>query len=447
MPTRLRPLSHHELPDHYDDDTRRPGKSLRGQGVTAWRHRRGPKLHHARATIRPPAPRCSVPRGRDPTAIRLPAITSRRRTMSWTRIWGPWHPTASTSRATRRRPGPTAARSASTSTTSIGSNTWGFTSFRETPSPNPEPPGRPPQRPPPRRRARVRRSRSAGARHGRRRAVGGRATLRAAVSLPAPLAAGGRDRQQPPAAVRARGTGELDAAARQRSAATAQAQTERAAPGASPRRRPGRRRVRVALRRAPACAGRARRCGSAAGGSACRGPATPCRRRSRWRRRRCELAVAAASSATAARAIASLLIHRVRCARDARGNVEPARRVSRPRSYPAAAGLAVTLRGPRRVRPGSHGQVRHARTQPPPRRPIGCARRCGTSGSTPAAPREAEIRELRRGRSRTLRFTRGCRASRATLLHRRRGHRPRGPRCTGPCLRAGRGRRAPSVTG
>ena len=45
------------------------------------------------------------------------------------------------------------------------------------------------------------------------------------------------------------------------------------------------------------------------------------------------------------------LTHPLRCARDARGNISRLVGV-RPRRHPARGGLAVTLRGPRRVRPG-----------------------------------------------------------------------------------------------
>jgi hypothetical protein len=98
------------------------------------------------------------------------------------------------------------------------------------------------------------------------------------------------------------------------------------------------------------------------------------------------------------------LTHRLRCVRDARGNIS--RLVGfRPRRRPARGGLAVTLRGPRRVRPGMTARY-VARVHN--RRPAGRGLRSSLWDVTLEAFRARGIRisRVRSGRSRTLTFTR-----------------------------------------
>ena len=98
------------------------------------------------------------------------------------------------------------------------------------------------------------------------------------------------------------------------------------------------------------------------------------------------------------------LRHRWRCARDARGKVD--RLVAeRRRPFPIRGGLAVALRGPRRVQPGSFARytavVSNRRTH---------KRRARSSLYAIALDlrrgRPLRVDELRRGRSRTLTFRR-----------------------------------------
>jgi hypothetical protein len=98
------------------------------------------------------------------------------------------------------------------------------------------------------------------------------------------------------------------------------------------------------------------------------------------------------------------LRHRWRCARDARGNVD--RLVAeRRRPFPIRGGLAVALRGPRRVQPGS--SVRYAAVVSNHRTD---KRRARSSLYAIALDlrrgRPLRVDELRRGRSRTLTFRR-----------------------------------------
>ena len=95
------------------------------------------------------------------------------------------------------------------------------------------------------------------------------------------------------------------------------------------------------------------------------------------------------------------LFHHVRCQRDARGNVHRLKFV-RFREYPARSGLDVTVRGPRRVLPGADATY------------VARVRNRRSGGSRPASSlwdvtlssgdRERRIRELRRGRSRSISF-------------------------------------------
>jgi hypothetical protein len=119
------------------------------------------------------------------------------------------------------------------------------------------------------------------------------------------------------------------------------------------------------------------------------------------------------------------LSHHVRCRRDARGNVNRLEYV-RYRHYRRRRGLAVTLRGPRIVRPGA--TVRYVARVHNRRR----ARR-GANGRMVSSlwdvtltdgRRTKRIRELRRGRTRTFAFTirvpRNARTVRAPGTPRRR---------------------------
>lgn len=97
-----------------------------------------------------------------------------------------------------------------------------------------------------------------------------------------------------------------------------------------------------------------------------------------------------------------VLRHHVRCLRDARGNVDRLRYV-RHRSPKMRAGLAVTARGPGSVRPGE--RVRYdARVRN--RRRTGERMKSSLWHITVGAgPRTKQIRELRRGRTRTVALT------------------------------------------
>ena len=183
---------------------------------------------------------------------------------------------------------------------------------------------------------------------------------------PARDAAAGRDGQDRPAAVRAARARRADASAWRSRSATGRAQTETRCPrGRS--RRPRRAAGACASRCAAPAGGGARgsRRRSAPRSSARRGPATPCRPRSRSTPRRCSSQSRLVISDGRTRHRIRVERH-VRCARDARGNIDRLVPV-RYRSYPARPGLAVSLRGPSRVQPGTTASVRRTRAQPPPR--------------------------------------------------------------------------------
>ena len=98
------------------------------------------------------------------------------------------------------------------------------------------------------------------------------------------------------------------------------------------------------------------------------------------------------------------LIHPLRCARDDRGNVSRVVGV-RPRRYPARGGLAVTLRGPRRVRPG--GTARYiARVHNRRRRGRGLRSSLWDVALHVRRGRTIRIAEVRPGRSRRLMLSR-----------------------------------------
>ena len=97
------------------------------------------------------------------------------------------------------------------------------------------------------------------------------------------------------------------------------------------------------------------------------------------------------------------LSHHLRCARDARGNVNRLTHV-RYRRHPLRSGLALTVGGPRRVQPGTSvryvARVRNRRRDGD--RVVSSLWDVAVNGGT----RTKEIRELRAGRTRTVTFTR-----------------------------------------
>jgi hypothetical protein len=97
------------------------------------------------------------------------------------------------------------------------------------------------------------------------------------------------------------------------------------------------------------------------------------------------------------------LEHHVRCVRDARGNVHRLVRVREPR-YRARGGLTVSLRGPRRVRPGT--VVGYAARLHNQRRGRDRTRSSLWDVTLNNGRRTVRIRELRRGRARSVTFTR-----------------------------------------
>ena len=132
----------------------------------------------------------------------------------------------------------------------------------------------------------------------------------------------------------------------------------------------------------------------------------------------------------------------MRCRRDARGNIHRLEYVH-PRRHPLRPGLAVSLHAPPRVQPGT--TVRYIARVHNRRR--GSRRLLSSlwditlnAYTLNGHDRTMRIRELRRGRSRRVTFTRRVpRGARGRCLRRRRCHRPRDPRRARPCLRAGQG--------
>ena len=329
-------------------------------------------------------------------------------------------------------------------TTSVGANTWGFPSWSGNPEPNPNSPDAAQQAIAAQVRARPPITLGR-ARHGSRRAVGGRATLSAAVSLPPRLRLAGATVKVDRLLFEHRGHQELTRPHGRGAPRPLTLTLKRRATGRfSAAATSGHRRVRVGLRRQR---GRASLELAISGRRPFRAPRAchglPAR-----------IALASAPLHLQSRLVIGdgrtrhrvLLEHRVRCARDARGNVSRLRHV-RNRSYPARPGMAVTLRGPRRVQPGNPARyvmrVRNRRR--------GADRLLSSLWDVrlnTGRPRKTEIRELRRGRSRTLRFTRSvpriARERFCTVVV-----------TTAPGARAARARvcaqvgaaRAPSVTG
>ena len=335
--------------------------------------------------------------------------------------------TAWNSRASRRRPGPSAARPGTTVHTSVAENSWQFPNYG-----NPVPQrrqrgqtvggaGRSQARP----RAPIRLGRprpGGGGRCAAARGCGrGRHRFRAG-------AAGGRDGEGRAAAVRARAW-RAHATARRRAAA-AEVTLRRVAAAALGRRRRARRRVRVALRRGRG--GRASLTLTSARLFHRRARATPCRRRWRattpplWLHSRLVIGDGRPRRVSAA--------HHLRCrATRAATSAGSACPLPPPRRGP---GLARDAARPAPRAAGNDGPVRRARAQPPPwRRPAGLV--AVGRGSTAASAR-CEIRELRAGRSRRLTVHPPGAAYRArTLLRPGRRRRPRRAAARGPRLRAG----------
>ena len=237
---------------------------------------------------------------------------------------------------------------------------------------------------------------------GRRRAVRGHALLRAEVNIPRRMRLSGASVRMPRLLFERRGHGELTRPRGSKGPRTIKLRLRRAASGRFTAATPSRgRRVRVALRRAR----RGRTALSVAiGAKEFRVP------------RACHALPAGTALETPplylhTRLVVSdgrrrhpvVLTHRVRCRRDARGNVDRLVRV-RQRMHPRRGGLAVSLRGPRRVEPGAKA-IYVARVS---NRRRGRDRlRSSVWDVRVAAHRGTKrIRELRRGRSRTFVFTR-----------------------------------------
>ena len=97
------------------------------------------------------------------------------------------------------------------------------------------------------------------------------------------------------------------------------------------------------------------------------------------------------------------LEHHVRCARDRRGNIHRVVR-AREASYPVRRGLTVSLHGPRRVQPGT--VVTYTARLRNQRRGRDKLRSSLWDVTLTHATRTTRIRELRRGRTRRVTFTR-----------------------------------------
>jgi hypothetical protein len=328
--------------------------------------------------------------------------------------------------------------------TSIGANTWNFPVRWGAPEPF-GPNGRGDEGSAAAAQLRLRRPIVLGRpRLGNRRAVRGSAQVSANVAIPHDLRLSGATLRLNRALFERRGRGELTLPRGKRRPRPLGLRLRRVGSGRFTAAKKGRRRVRIALRRVS-------RAGSARltlglGGAAFRAP------------RVCHALPASDALDTPPLQLESRLVisdgrtrHRirltqhVRCVRDRRGNVHRLEPV-RFRAYPARPGLAVTLRGPRRVQPGTAARY-VARVH---NRRRGTRRLASSlwhvTLNNRARPRR--IKELRRGRSRRLVFMRrvprsarrrfcvdvlasaaGARAARARVCSRVQGARP--PRATG----------------
>ncbi len=311
---------------------------------------------------------------------------------------------------------------------SIGANTWLFPTYTGSPDPGTDPGFRASA-------AAVRAGASAQVgsaapvrlgrpRHGLRRAVRGRARLRVDTMLPRGMRLAGANVKVTRLLFERRGHGELTRPHGARASRPVALRLRRAARGGVTASTTGRRSVRLTLRRTGR-RGHARLT-MQIGAAAFRAP------------RACHALPASVALDTEPLQLESRLVisdgrirHRirverhVRCARDARGNVDRLVPV-RYRSHPARPGLAVSLRGPSRVQRGTTaGYVVRVRN----RRRGHDRLRSSLWGVTlhGGGPRK-RIRELRRGRTRTFRFTVRVPRSAGTA---RVGSTPRGRFCVG----------------
>jgi hypothetical protein len=287
--------------------------------------------------------------------------------------------------------------------TSIGENTWNFPSSEGDPDPYDAPGGftasaaaaRAAAVPP---RSSIRLGRG---RLGRRSAVGGRAQLSGGVVVPRRMRLAGATVTVDRLLFDRRGRGELARPYGGRPPRALRLTLRRAAPGRFTAAIKGRRSVRVTLRRGRR--GHARLT-LGIGAAALRAPQA------------CHALPASVARDAPPLYLESRLLlshgrlrhrlrleHHVRCARDARGNVD--RLVFVPnRRLPARPGLAVSLHGPRRVRPGTIARyVAVLRNRRHGRRRLASSlwAIAFTTGS-----RTTRIHELRRGRARVLSFRR-----------------------------------------
>jgi hypothetical protein len=312
---------------------------------------------------------------------------------------------------------------------SIGANTWLFPSYWGSPDPGTDPAFRSSA-------AAVRSGRSAqvgpGApvrlgrpRHGLRRTVRGRARLSVNTTLPRGMRLAGATVRINRLLFERRGHGELTRAHGDRASRPVVLRLRRAARGGVTATTTGRRgSVRIALRRTGR-RGRARLTGRI-GAAVFRAP------------RACHALPASVALDTAPLQLESRLVisdgrtrhhirveRHLRCARDARGNIHRLVPV-RYRSYRARPGLAVSLRGPSRVQPGTTARyVARVRNR---RRGRDRLRSSLYDVTLHGRGPRKRINELRRGRTRTFTFTVRVPRSAGTA---RVGSTPRGRFCVG----------------
>ena len=284
---------------------------------------------------------------------------------------------------------------------SIGDNSWGFPSYAGNPDPYNAPGGF---------------SSSASAaqadprvpivlgrpRQGHRRAVRGRAQVRANAILPRGMRLAGATIKLDRLLFDRRGRSELARPHGRRAPRSLKLTLRRAAPGRFTAATTGRRSVRATVRRTGR-RGRARLTLNV-GAATFRAP------------RVCHALPASVAIDTPPLYLETRLAisdgrsrhrlrleHHVRCVRDRRGNVHRLVRVREP-SYPARRGLTVSLHGPRRVQPGTVvSYVARLRNQ---RRGKDRLASSLWDVTLTRATRTTRIRELRRGRTRSVTFTR-----------------------------------------
>ena len=312
--------------------------------------------------------------------------------------------------------------------TSIGDNTWLFPTYAGSPDPGNDPGFRASAAA-----ARTATSAQVGSgapvrlgrpRHGLQRTVRGRARLRVETTLPRGLRLEGATVSIDRLLFERRGHGELTRAHGERAFRPVALRLRRAARGGVTGTATGRRSVRMALRRTGR-RGRARLTATI-GAAAFRAP------------RACHALPASVALDTAPLLLESRLVisdgrtrHRIRverhlrCARDARGNVDRLVPV-RYRSSPARPGLAVSLRGPSRVQPGTTARyVARVRNR---RRGGDRLRSSLWNVTLHGRGPTKRIEELRRGRTRTFSFAVTVPRSAGSA---RVGSTPRGRFCVG----------------